>query len=117
MAKSLAHTKYIKTHISYVHKRGSDPLYIAIVNRRGSCYGHAILLKKALDKADVPNCIIYTNGKAHYWNYVYEKGAWRHYDSNPGVHPIYIANDKAKLATPQIGGRTFNKSECPEEAQ
>lgn len=109
--------KYIRKNIRYTSNRGDDPLFIALTQKKGSCYGHSVLLKKALDKAGIPNCIVYTNGKTHYWNYVYENGAWRHYDSNPGVHVIYVATDKEKLATKTLHGRTINKSLCPAEAK
>ncbi|MCH5167144.1 MAG: transglutaminase domain-containing protein [Erysipelotrichales bacterium] len=105
--------KYIRNNISYVHNRGDDPVYIAIVNRKGSCYGHAIMVKKALDKLGIENVMVYTKDETHYWNLVKENGVWRHYDATPGSHIIGPATDAQKLSSAGLRGRSWDKSLFP----
>lgn len=112
-------TQYIRTHIGYSHTRGTDPLYRALTQKIGSCYGHAIFLKKALDKLGIPNYLVQTTDGTHYWNLVYDNGVWRHYDStptaNPDFHPVGPLTDAEKQASEGLDGvgRTWDKSLYP----
>lgn len=105
--------KYIRNHISYVHNRGSDPIYIALTQKKGSCYGHAMMVKKALDIEGIPNYLVETTDGTHYWNLVFVDGVWRHYDSTPGKHDIGPDTDAQKLASVGLGGRKWDKSLYP----
>ncbi len=105
--------KYVKKHIDYTHRRGSDPLYIALTQHKGSCYGHALFVKKALDKMGIKNYMVETTNKTHFWNLVYENGKWRHYDSTPGEHIVGPATDKEKLHSRAMAGRKWDTSKYP----
>ena len=106
--------KYIRNNISYRHYRGSDPLYSALVEKTGSCYGHALMVKKALDKLGIPNYMINTMDASHYWNLVYDNGVWRHFDATPGSHSIGQDTDNQKLASKAMRGRVWNRTLYPE---
>ncbi len=110
----LGMTNTIRTKIKYDHSWGdSDPVWYGLTNYSGNCYVHAMILKKALDKAGITNMLIYTTNKSHYWNLVYENGVWRHYDSTPGLHIIGPATDSEKLSSSGLGGRTWDTSAFP----
>lgn len=109
-------TNYIKKKTGYKHTAGSDvDAYFAILSTKsGSCRGHAMLLKSALDYAGYQNMIIKTIDGTHWWNLVYENGKWRHYDSTPGRHIAGPATDVEKMGSWALGGRKWDTSAYPQ---
>ena len=57
--------------------------------------------------------MIYTKDETHYWNLIKENGVWRHYDATPGSHVMGPVDDKTKLASAGLHGRTWDKSLFP----
>ncbi len=89
---------------------GSDPVWYGLTNYSGNCYVHAMLVQKALNKAGITNKLIYTTDRTHYWNLVYQNGAWRHYDATPGGHLLGPATDEEKLNSSSMQGRKWSSS-------
>lgn len=106
--------RVIKTKIKYTtNGGGGDPIWYGLTNLAGDCYVHAMLTKKALDKAGITNRLIYVKDKTHYWNLVQISGVWRHYDSTPGSHIIGPATDTQKFNSSQMRGRDWDRSAFP----
>ena len=89
---------------------GDDPVWYGLTNYSGNCYVHAVLVQKALNKAEITNKLIYTTDKTHYWNLVYQNGKWRHYDATPGGHLLGPATDEEKLNSSSMQGRKWSSS-------
>lgn len=108
-------TKYIKTHTGYKHTKGEDvdAYYTILSSRSGSCRGHAMLLKSALDYAGYKNMIIKTIDGTHWWNLVYENGVWRHYDSTPGKHLTGPVTDEEKYNSVGLHRRNWDRNAYP----
>ncbi len=92
---------------------GDDPIWYGLTNRKGNCYVHALLVKKALDKKGISSIIIHTTDKTHYWNLVNEGGKYAHYDSTPGSHDIYDATDDEKFNSAGMKGRNWDRNAYP----
>lgn len=106
--------KTIREKIAYNYNWGeNDPVWYGLTNYKGNCYVHALLVKKALDKMNIENLLIYATDKYHYWNLVNIGGVWRHYDSTPGGHIIGPATDSEKLSSSSMKGRTWNTDAFP----
>ena len=111
---ALEMTTIIRSKITYSHNAGGkDPIWFALNNLNGDCYVHALMLKKAFDKAGINNVLIYVTNKTHYWNLVELDGKWRHYDSTPGSHIKGPATDTEKYNSSGLGGRNWDRSAFP----
>ncbi len=92
---------------------GSDPIWYGLTEKKGNCYVHALLVKQALDKQEIPNYLIYTTDKTHYWNLVKINEVYRHFDSTPGNHIMGPATDIEKLSSASMKGRVWDQSIFP----
>ena len=107
-------TNIIRSKISYRKVRGDDPVYYGLTEMAGSCYVHAILLKRSLDLAGIKNVFVESNSKTHFWVLVYQDGKWRHYDPTPGSHNPGPMTDKerAKYQT-GVGAVKWDREKYP----
>lgn len=103
-------TKVIRTKIKYKKVRGVDAIYTGLSTMSGSCYVHAAMLSKALDKAGVKNYLVTSTGKYHNWVLAYSGGKWRHYDPTPGKHPVGPLTDYERHYAEGIGNLYWDSS-------
>lgn len=75
---------FITTKLEY-SKETIDPYsaYTAFKTGKGVCSAYTELAKLYLDKAGIPNCVIYgtANGEPHTWNMVKVNDNWYHFDT------------------------------------
>ncbi len=101
-------TKTIREKISYRKVRGDDPVWYGLTEMAGSCYVHAIILKRSLDLAGIKNVFVENNTKTHFWVLVYQDGKWRHYDPTPGSHSPGPMTDKERAKKqPSVGAQKW----------
>ena len=112
--KTLEKTNTIRTKIKYKAIRGSDPVWTGLTTGTGSCYVHAYMLKKALDKDGVENKMVSTATGKHAWVIVKEpNGTWRHYDPTPGKHNPGPMTDEEREYAPGLGHLYWNRKTTP----
>lgn len=91
-----------------------NALNYAMLNMRGNCYVSARVVEQALNRMNIPNQLIWTPARCHYWNLVYINGVgWRHLDATQGRHTMGPLTDAEKLACNGMHGRSWDISAWP----
>ena len=87
-----------------------------ITTRKGDCYTHMALTKIMLDLAGIPNQIMHTWTKGHYWNLIQlENSSWCHVDSTPGAKVTELRDDAGYEKVVKSKGwdhSSWPKAEC-----
>ena len=102
--------KYIRYSSSW---GGDDPIWYGLTEKRGNCFVHAKVLQAVLTKKGIPNKLIWTYDKSHYWNLVYTGGVWRHVDSTPGNNYVLLTDDVMATKLPVTKGGGWDPSGWP----
>lgn len=83
--------EYVRKRCSYVqnaaHKDWRTTALQGIRYQSGDCYTYYAVARLLLTRAGIPNVMINRyptpQGLRHYWNLVYVKGGWYHFDTTP----------------------------------
>lgn len=87
--------KYVKKHCSYVdsnkHKDWRNTAVKGLRYESGDCFMYYAISRLLITRAGIPNIMVErypakTNGK-HWWNLVYVRGGWYHFDTTPRLRP------------------------------
>ncbi len=82
---------YVRGHISYSdrekHVNWRNEALEALMYQAGDCFTYYSLSRALLTRVGVPNIMIrrypHVNNYDHFWNLVYIKGGWYHFDATP----------------------------------
>lgn len=126
--KAEAIYKYIRKNYSYVdHSDKSSWTKSAEYGLRyqsGDCFTYYAAARILLTRAGIPNIMIkkvdgYSSG--HWWNLVYVKGGWYHFDTTPRKNQAYfcLLTDSQLLSYSRKNGNChdFNSSLYPDRAK
>lgn len=126
--KAEAIYKYIRKNYSYVdHSDKSSWTKSAEYGLRyqsGDCFTYYAAARILLTRAGIPNIMVkkvdgYSSG--HWWNLVYVKGGWYHFDTTPRKNQAYfcLLTDSQLLSYSKKNGNChdFNSSLYPERAK
>lgn len=91
--KARAIYRYVRKRCSYVHNATHKDWRISAVRgiryQSGDCYTYYAVSRMLLTRAGISNVMINRDptprGMRHYWNLVYVKGGWYHFDTTPRV--------------------------------
>lgn len=104
----------VRKYIRYSGSWGdSDPVWYGLKERRGNCFVHAKVTEAVLNKKGIPNKLIWTYDKSHYWNLVKVGGVWRHVDSTPANNYILLTDEEMATKKPVTGGGGWDPSGWP----
>lgn len=89
--KARAIYKYVRSHISYSdrekHVNWRNEAINAVMFQAGDCFTYYSLSRALLTRAGIPNIMIrrypHVDNYDHFWNLVYIKGGWYHFDTTP----------------------------------
>lgn len=89
--KARAIYRYVRAHCSYISSSSHDPWRNTAIQglryHSGDCYTFYSVSKLLLTRAGLPNIIVSRHpvyhGMRHFWNMVYVRGGWYHFDSTP----------------------------------
>ena len=82
---------YISEEIAYDNEFVSTTAYSAIINKKTTCSGYAMLTQKMFSMAGIDSRII--SGGNHAWNIVEIDGNWYHLDTTGGASVYNSGND------------------------
>lgn len=89
--KARAIYRYVRGRLSYVHNAAHQDWRVTGVRglryQSGDCYSYYSVSRLLLSRAGIPNVMIKRyptpRGMRHYWNLVYVRGGWYHFDTTP----------------------------------
>lgn len=90
--------EYVKGHCSYVgsgsHTNWRATAVKGIRNHSGDCFTYYSISKLLITRAGIPHIMIRRyperTGSNHWWNLVYVKGGWYHFDTTPRSRKGYF---------------------------
>jgi hypothetical protein len=90
--------KYVKNNITYVHRGSHKNWRKVAVNgiryQSGDCFTYYSVSRLLITRLGIPNIMIcrypIPNGMEHYWNLVYVRGGWYHFDTCPRSRDGYF---------------------------
>ncbi len=104
----------VRKYIRYSNSWGNgDPVWYGLSERRGNCFVHAKVTEAVLRKKGIPNKLIWTKDKSHYWNLVYTGGHWRHVDSTPLNKYVLLTDEEMATKPPVKNGGGWNPELWP----
>ena len=91
LKKARAIYKYVRSHISYSdrdkHVNWKKEALEVIMFQAGDCFSYYSLARALLTRVGIPNIMIrrypHVNNYDHFWNLVFIKGGWYHFDTTP----------------------------------
>lgn len=89
---------YVQTHCSYTgsgtHHNWREAAVKGIRNRSGDCFTYYSIAKLLITRAGFPNLTVrrypYREGSNHWWNLVYVRKGWYHFDTTPRLRKGYF---------------------------
>lgn len=113
--KARAIYKYVRKNCSYVnHTKHTNWRSAAVTGLRyssGDCYTYYAISRLLLTRAGIMNFGIKrypTSIGRHYWNLVYVRGGWYHFDTTPRASGgVFCLVTDSQLKSYSPGGRTF----------
>ncbi len=80
---------YVRSSIGYnADWGGEDPVWYGLIQKKGNCYVHALVMQAILNSKGVENQLIWVTGPegyeySHYWLIVNTAAGWKHIDPTP----------------------------------